>query len=160
MGVRSPGPAFSGRGLDVGAKTAYPRGELGFAYNVDQAATFAAIRMFYWRQRQVEEGLSRDEAIADLQAVANNMHGEFADRRRVFELAYGMLSALKDWPIGQDALYDVESLQRLGNALVKAHILGQGVPDEVWWNSARRPRYELCEVAWTRYHRIFGDNVP
>lgn len=155
------GPAFVGRAVDMGVNITYPRTELGYAYNIEQADLFAAIRIFYWRKTQVENGMSREDAIADLQAVVDAMSGNYPDRRRIFEYSYGLLTALKDWPIGYDLIYtDVESLQRIGNALVKAKVLGEAVPDNVKYSSALKPRYDRAVQVWNHYHRTFGENIP
>jgi HYR domain/Membrane dipeptidase (Peptidase family M19) len=155
-------PAFMGRAIDSGVNTTYPRTELGYAYNREQGDLFAAIRIFHYREKQVENGtMNQQDVQADLDNIVNAMYSGYPDRRRIREYTVGLLDGIHNWPVGSDLLYtDTESLQKIGKALYESKVLHTGLLPQYVNTSALKPRFERAVTVWNHYHRIFGDNTP
>jgi hypothetical protein len=128
---------------------------------MEQGDVFAAIRIFYWLQDEVQGGTSDADALAYIRAMTDNMNGSYPNRSRVLLYAYGLIKGIKNWAVTSDLFDgDVEAIQRIGKALYAAKVLGNGVPDDVKNSSALKPRYDRAATVWNHYHRIYGENEP
>jgi microsomal dipeptidase-like Zn-dependent dipeptidase len=150
-------PVFVGRAIDPTVEFWAPRTDLGYAYNLEQGDFFAAIRLYYWRKEQVENGsMTQSELLVDLQAAVDALHPGYPNHGRVLLYALGLLEGIHDWPVISDLNNETALLQNLGKHVYQSKVKGQTLSLAIQSDE----RYKRAVSVWNRYHAAYGQNVP
>jgi microsomal dipeptidase-like Zn-dependent dipeptidase len=137
-------PAFIGSGMDPDKTEDKPRADKGYRYNKEQAAYFAALRIFFWNRHISED---------DLNKIVDAMHDSYPDKGRIKELTRG----LKKANVGDNGGSDTE---KIAGAVLRRQELDIPCSDEIVNDSNKYARYGRLSRVWHDYQHNFGNNTP